>query len=192
MDLQKTGLLIRGLRLDNNMTQLQLANKLCVSDKAVSKWERGMGLPDISVLQQLANIFNVGVSQILSGELNIDERQAGNLKKIKFYVCEKCGGIYTSTGNGEINCCGHLLNELKAKPYDKPHNVTVENVEDELYITFDHEMTKQHYISFLATADCDKVTIYKLYPEQNPSLRISKCKNAQVYFYCNRDGLFSL
>ena len=81
MDNTKIGELIYRLRKEQGMTQLQLAEKLCVSDKAVSKWERGLGCPDVSLLTDLSDIFNIDLEQLLSGELNPNPKDSGNVKK---------------------------------------------------------------------------------------------------------------
>lgn len=96
MDNSKVGELIRRLRKESHMTQLQLAEKLHVSDKAVSKWKRGMGCPEVSLIIELSRIFEVDMQDLLSGELNRNELLGGNMKKMKFYVCPHCGNLVTS------------------------------------------------------------------------------------------------
>lgn len=68
IDNQRFGAFIAQLRREQGMTQKELAEKLFVSDKAVSKWERGLSLPDISLLQPLAEIFDISVTEVLSGQ----------------------------------------------------------------------------------------------------------------------------
>ena len=63
-----TGTAIRTLREKNKMTQQQLAEKLCVSDKTISKWERGNGFPEVSLLLPLCNELEITVNELLSGE----------------------------------------------------------------------------------------------------------------------------
>ena len=91
MDQIKTGELIRRFRTEIGLTQKQLAERINVSDKAVSKWERGNGCPDVSLLSALAEVFGTDVQVLLSGEIDKNESEKGNMKKIKFYVCSKCG-----------------------------------------------------------------------------------------------------
>ena len=189
MDSIKTGLLIRELRQSKGMTQTELGALLGVSDRAISKWETGNGLPDISMISSIANVFGVGTKQLLDGKLGINQKSSGNLKKIKLYYCERCGGIYTAIGNGKINCCGYELNPLSAKAADDMHKITVSEVEDEYFIEWNHPMTKQHYISFAAAITDDSCKIIKLYPEQLPSLRIKRAGGGKIYFYCVNDGL---
>ena len=68
MDQEKIGIFIQKKRKEKNMTQNELASKLLVTDKAISKWERGIGLPDISYLESLSEILGVSVLELLRGE----------------------------------------------------------------------------------------------------------------------------
>ncbi|MDD7175861.1 MAG: helix-turn-helix transcriptional regulator, partial [Clostridiales bacterium] len=65
MDAEKTGAMIRALRMEQGLTQAALAERLHVTDKAVSKWERGQGCPDLPMLPALADVFQVSVESIL-------------------------------------------------------------------------------------------------------------------------------
>lgn len=190
MNCEKVGALLRQLRAERGMTQQQVADKLMVSDKAVSKWERGLGCPDISIINEISALFGVDTESILSGELCAGERNGGNMKKLAFYVCPECGNILTSSSGGDISCCGRKLAALKADVQDKAHGVTVEPVEDEYYVTFAHEMTKQHYIMFAALVSMDRMNFVRLYPEQDPAFRISRIGGGgTLYYYCSEHGL---
>lgn len=68
MDNTKTGVLIKELRKEKNMTQKELADLLHITDRAVSKWERGLCAPDISLLEPLAAALGVTVTELISGE----------------------------------------------------------------------------------------------------------------------------
>lgn len=68
MDYEKTGKLIQELRKEKDMTQMSLADKLGVTDRAVSKWERGKSFPDVSMLRPLAETLGVSISELLDGE----------------------------------------------------------------------------------------------------------------------------
>lgn len=68
MDLEKIGNFIAKCRKEKNLTQNQLAEKLCVTDKAVSKWECGKGLPDISIMMDLCNLLGINIIDLLTGE----------------------------------------------------------------------------------------------------------------------------
>jgi transcriptional regulator with XRE-family HTH domain len=84
MDLVKTGRFISALRKKKDMTQKDLAKKLGVTDKAVSRWETGKGFPDVSLLITLAGEMGVSVSELITGEMNKinGEREAEILKKM--------------------------------------------------------------------------------------------------------------
>lgn len=190
MDLKKIGELIYSLRTDKNLTQKQLAEKMNISDKAISKWERGQGCPDISLLQDLSEIFEISIESILSGEITKNNLFGGNMNKIKFYVCKNCNNLITSTQEATIPCCGNIIKPLEAKKCDDEHNLIVENVEDELFITSNHDMKKEHYISFVAYVKGERATIVKQYPEWNMEFRLNKKGRGRLYFYCTNDGLF--
>ena len=190
MDSEKIGSLIYKLRKDKNMTQKQIADKLSISDKTVSKWERGQGCPDISLLPLLSKVLDISVEQLLSGELTLNESVGGNMNKLKFYVCNQCNNLMTSTGDATISCCGKILEPLCANKENDEHLLTIEPVEDELYITTNHDMTKDHYISFIAFVRGDSAIISKQYPEWNMEFRLRKRGRGRLYYYCIKDGLF--
>lgn len=190
MDCKKIGKLILELRKDKNMTQKQLADLMNISDKTISKWERGLGCPDISLLPDLAQILGVNVDKILEGEINSNELVGGNMNKIKFYVCPQCNNLVTSTGEIDISCCGKKIEALSASKADDNHKLNIEPVEDELYITSNHDMKKDHYISFVAYVKGDRVLIVKQYPEWNLQVRFRKQGHGKLYFYCINHGLY--
>lgn len=190
MDCMKIGKLIYQLRKEKNMTQKQIADVMNISDKAISKWERGMGCPDISLLPELAQILGVSVDGILSGEINLNEFIGGNMNKLKFYVCPQCNNLITATGEASISCCGKKVEPLTGKKAEDVHTLNIENIEDELYITSKHEMKKEHYISFVAYVKGDRALIVKQYPEWDMSFRLPKQGHGKLYFYCTKDGLF--
>lgn len=189
MDCKKSGKLILALRKEKGKTQREVAEAIGISDKTVSKWERGFGCPDVSLLPLLSEILGVNIEQILSGELGEKEKENGNMKRMKFYVCPECGNILTSTGEGEIACCGRKLEALKPQKADKEHQITIEMVDGENYVTLDHEMTKEHYISFIACVSYNRMMMYKLYPEQEAEARFPRIPGGKWYAYCSRDGL---
>lgn len=191
MDCQKVGELIYQIRREKSLTQKSLADLMNISDKTVSKWERGLGCPDVSLLPKLSKILGIDIAMILSGELESNEAIGGNMKKIKFYVCNECGNIVTSTGETSVSCCGRKIESAKVKKADEGHKLEVEQVETEWYISCAHEMTKDHFISFIAIATGDKLLLTKQYPEWNIQLRLPKIGRGILFFYCTKDGLFS-
>lgn len=192
MDLLKTSRLIAELRNEKGLTQKDVAEKMGICAKTVSKWETGHGFPDISLITKLSDIFGVDISKLLDGEMPKIKPEVGNVKRTKFYVCEKCGNIFTSIGNAEILCCGRKLSPLSAKAPDEAHKLNVEKIEDEYYITFSHSMTKEHYISFVSYVRFDRVLTVKLYPEQDAELRIPQMRGGKIYYYCSTHGLFEV
>ncbi len=192
MDLSKTGKLIAKLRSEQKLTQRDVAEKLGISPKTVSKWETGRGFPDISLISELSKIFSVDISKLLEGELPFVKPEVGNMKRTKFYVCEQCGNLLTGLGNAEIMCCGRTLSPFVAKEEDEFHKFNIEYIEDDFYITFPHPMTKEHYISFVSYVRFDRVLTVKLYPEQGGELRFPRMRGGKMYYYCSKDGLFEL
>ena len=96
MDQEKVGRIIKTLRKDKGMTQRELSEMLNVTDRAVSKWERGLGCPDVSLLTSLSEIFSVDIESIIEGDMEENEKRSGNMKRTKFYVCPICGNVITS------------------------------------------------------------------------------------------------
>lgn len=186
-----TGSTIKTLREKKQFTQAKLAVMLGVSDKAVSKWETGKGLPDITLIEPLASALGVSVIELMSGEHRENRNVAGNLLRSKFYVCPICGNILHASGNAVVSCCGVTLPPLEAENCDEAHSVTVQPVEDEHLITVNHEMTKSHFISFIAWVTTDRVQIVKLYPESDAQIRLQLRGMGRLYLYCNRHGLMT-
>ena len=185
-----TGAVIKQLREKQNITQLQLADKLGVSDKAVSKWETGRGYPDVTLLQPIADALSVSVAELLSGEAVVNENVSANMLKSKFYVCPICSNVIHSMGEAVVSCHGIALKPIDAEKSNDKHIVAIEKVEDEYFVQIDHPMTKQHYISFIAAVSCDSMQIKKLYPESSAQARFKINGVKRIYYYCNRDGLF--
>lgn len=187
-----TGAVIKELREKNKITQSQLADSLGVSDKAISKWETGKGYPDITLLEPIAEIFHVSVTELISGTTVSNVNVSANMLRSVFYVCPVCGNVIHSMGQSVITCHGVTLKPEVVEPTDEAHKIFVERVEDEYYVRIEHEMTKSHYISFVAAVSHDRVEITKLYPEGNPEARFRISGVKKIYFYCNKHGLFEL
>jgi desulfoferrodoxin len=187
-----TGSMIKRLREEKKITQLQLAEKLNVSDKAISKWENGRGYPDITLLEPLAAALGVSVIELFAGQDVVNTNRSFNILKMKFYVCPICGNIVESTGEAVVSCCGITLPELEADEPDETHALNIQRVEDEYYVSISHEMTKKHYISFIAAVRDDGCEIKKLYPEGNAEARFKINRVKYFYYYCNQHGLFAV
>lgn len=192
MDLSKTGKLIVDIRKEKGLTQRNIADRLGISPKTVSKWERGQGFPDVSLISDLCRIFQIDVTTFLDGKLPDAKKESGNLKNTKFFVCKKCGNVITSIGDADINCCGRKLTvQIPAKP-DSEHTPDIGIIEDEFYITFSHPMTKQHYISFVSYVKYDRVLTLRLYPEQGGEVRLPRIYGGKMYYCCSQHGLFEM
>ena len=185
-----TGETIKKLREKKRLTQLQLAEKLTVSDKTVSKWETGRGLPDISILPQLAAALSVTVPELLTGDVAENRNVSANMKRSHFYVCPICGNVIHAMGEGAFSCCGVRLPALEGEAPDAEHTIRVEDVEDELLLTVDHPMEKGHYISMLAYVTDSRLQMEKLYPEQMAQIRFRRMGRGMLLALCSRDGLF--
>lgn len=184
-----TGSTIKNLRESKKLTQAQLAEMISVSDKAVSRWETGKGFPDVSLLEPLSKALRISVIELISGDCITNKNISSNMQRSKFYVCPICGNVIHSMGEALVSCCGITLTCLEADKTDDSHFMNIEYIEDEMYITIKHEMTKQHYISFIAYVTTDKIEIKKLYPEGNAEARFFIRGNGEIYCYCNHHGL---
>lgn len=185
-----TGAVIRRMREAKGLTQEALAERLYVSGKAVSKWETGQGFPDISLIEPLARALGISVIELLSGQDIRNRNRAFDMAKIRYYVCPVCGNVIQATGEAVISCCGIPLPPLEAEPADEAHSIKVEIVEDEYFVTVDHPMEKDHYLSFIAAVSDHGVQFQKLYPEGGAEARFRIDRVAAFYVCCNRHGLF--
>lgn len=187
-----TGAVIKRLREEKNMTQQQLADKLSVSAKTISKWETAKGYPDITLLESIANALSVSVTELISSNTIVNSNVSANMLRSHFYVCPVCGNIVHSMGETVIQCHGLQLQQEEAEETDEHHKIFVEQVEDEYYVQIEHDMTKQHYISFIAAVSADRIQMVKLYPQGNAEARFKMNGVKKIYLYCNRSGLFYL
>ena len=190
MNTYVTGTTIKQLRENQNMTQAELAEIIGVSSKTISKWETAKGLPDITLLQPLAQALGISIIELMNGQPISNQNLSANMLRSKFYVCPLCGNVIHTLGSAVVSCCGITLPPLEAEAPDEDHVVTIENVEDEHFITVNHPMTKQHSISFIASVISDRFQMVKLYPEGNPETRLQLRGRGYLYYYCNRHGLY--
>lgn len=185
-----TGNTIKNLRKKRGFTQKELADKIKVSDKTISKWETAKGLPDIGIVEDLSKALGVSLTELLTGDLKTNENRSGNMKKTQFYICPICGNIITALGEGNFSCCGITLPKQEAEQADENHIINVETVDNEYLVTMQHPMDKAHYVSFVAYITPDSTEVIKLYPEQGISVRFYKKRHGVFYVYCNRHGLY--
>lgn len=187
----KTGGLIRRQRQKLGLTQLELAERIGVGDKAVSKWERGCGAPDISLLPKLAEVLQVDAVSLLKGEMGENDAANGDMKRLNFYVCPCCGNLMTSTDSAEVVCCGKRLSPLNAQPEDGENSLNIEKSDGEWYITSAHPMSREHHISFIAFLTGDTLIVRRLYPEWGLETRLPYFAKGTLLWYCTRHGLFA-
>lgn len=188
MDCEKVGKLILQLRSERGLTQKNIADALGISNKTVSKWECGLGCPDLNLWPELSVILGVDMAQLMEGEMVQNRPDPGNISRIRFYVCPVCGNVLFSTGSATIHCCGRKLEHLKPQSEEIPE-ITVEEMDTDYYVTFDHPMEKGHYLVFAAYVKSDRVTMHRLYPEQEAAVRFPVQRGGKLYAYCNQHGL---
>ena len=178
-----TGNTIRVLREKKQITQKELAQILGVSDKTAK------GYPDISLLEPLAAALDISVAELLSGDYVTNQNKMGNMLRSVFYICPVCGNVIHAMGKCVVSCCGITLLPEEAEETDSAHTIAIEQVEDESYVTIDHEMSKSHHISFIAWVTSSRLELLKLYPEQNAEGRFRLRGHGCLYIYCNKHGL---
>ena len=193
MDANKIGQLIAQFRKEKQLTQKNIADELGLQSKTVSKWETGQGLPAITYWPQLSEILDVDLQQLMAGEIATNPLDVGKMSLTKFYVCPTCRNMLFSTSPTSVTCCSRQLDVLTERELvadiEISMKATIEVLERELYISFDHPMSKEHYLAFVALVNHERVYFDRLYPEQSASTRLPNLSNAQLYVYCNRDGL---
>lgn len=189
MDCVKIGKLIAKLRKEKKLTQKNIAEALGIQNKTVSKWECGLGCPDLSLWPDLSIILGVDMKQLMEGEITSNMPDVGNIDKVRFYACPSCGNILISTGSASIFCCGRKLERMLPTDSSTAPNIKVEEIDTDYFVTFDHPMTKEHHISFVAYVKSDKVFLNRLYPEQSPTCRFPKTTGGKLYIYCIKHGL---
>lgn len=189
MDADKIGKLIAKLRKEKKLTQKNIADVLGIQSKTVSKWECGLGFPDLSLWPELSSILAIDMKQMMEGEITVNKPDVGNIDKVKFYVCSACGNILFSTGSASIFCCGRKVEPQVASPSAASPEIRIEEIDADYFITLNHPMSKIHYISFVALVKSDRVLLNRLYPEQSPTTRFPLMGGARLYVYCVQDGL---
>ncbi len=187
-----TGATIKSLREAKGITQQHLAEIIGVSSKAVSKWETAKGFPDLTLIEPLAKALGVSVMELMSGKKVVNKNTSANILRSKFYVCPVCGNVIHTTGDAVVSCCGIALPSIEAEDTDCDHEIDIERVEGEHFVTVNHEMTKNHFISFIAYLTSDRIQFVKLYPEGNAETRFQLCGRGYIYIYCNKHGLMKI
>lgn len=187
-----TGTTIKSLREARKLTQAELGEVIGVSDKTISKWETGKGLPDVTLIEPLAQALGISVTELLSGEWITNGNKSSNMRRSKLYVCPLCGNVIHSMGEAVISCCGITLPVLEEEAAEDAHPINVSYDSGEFYVTMDHPMTKEHYISFLAYATDGTFELKKLYPEGEAEARFFVRGRGKIFAFCNVHGLMTV
>ncbi len=190
MQNNKVGKIILTLRQEKGLTQKQLADQLNVSNKTISKWERGLGLPDISIIPELSNLLGVDIYNLLTGDVTASDSVVGNMKNTQFFVCPSCNNISLCTGAAEVSCCGKKLTAQVLKKVEESDKLDVQDMKTDWFITSNHPMTKENYISFVAFMTGDRIQLIKQYPEWNLNVHIPKSGHGMLIWYSTKQGLF--
>lgn len=143
------------------------------------------------MLEPLANVLKVSLTELLSGDTIINGNRSANIMRTKLYVCPICGNVLQAIGSAMVSCCGITLPPLEAEQEDDEHRIMCERIEDEYYVTLEHSMTKEHYISFIAYCNEERFELIKLYPESDAKARFFIRGRGRLYWYCNHHGLFT-
>lgn len=184
---QHVARLIHQRRLELGLTQQALADRIHVSAKAVSKWERAAGMPDASIVPALSSVLGVSAESLLSGLVNQNPPDGGNMKRIQFFQCPDCGNILTATGKAALSCCGRRLSPMTVAPADDAHRLSITDVETEKLLTWTHPMDKEHHLTFLAAVGSDCVQIVRLYAEGAREHRLSRIPWARYFCGCTAE-----
>lgn len=187
-----TGGIIKRLRESKGLTQEELAAKIHVTGKAISKWETGQGFPDVALLESIAKALNISIIELFSGESVVNLNRSSNLLNSVLYICPVCGNGILSFGQVVISCCGVTLSPLKSVETDQAHEISIENDDGEYYVSVNHPMVKDHYITCLAAVSDNGIQFVKLYPEGNAEARFRPDRIRWIYAYCSQHGLFRI
>ncbi|MBQ0070386.1 MAG: helix-turn-helix domain-containing protein [Spirochaetales bacterium] len=191
MDQKTVGQNLKRLRLEAGLTQSQMAEKLGVTDRAVSKWERGLGCPDLSFWPQIADVFHVDVSRVIFGVVSENQTSSGNMKNTKFYLCPVCGSFTTSAEEIDVYCCARKLEALVPEKAKEEEKLQIEVEErTEVFVSSEHEMTKDHYISFVSYVTSDTILTKRAYPEWNLNMRLPYLGHGKILWFDTQAGLY--
>lgn len=189
MNCYEAGRLIRSRRMELELTQKALADKMNISDKTVSKWERGLGFPDVNLIAELSEILSLSIESLISGKCSQNEFMEVNMKNSIYHVCRQCGSITVSTGKAEVTCCGEKLDPMEARKAADEQKLSVSPVENEWLVTGDCPMTKEDYVSFAAFFTSETMYMVKLYPEWDLCFRIPGRTSGKLVWYSKKQGL---
>lgn len=193
MNAEKTGSLIRSLRIKKGLTQKELAHMICVTDKAVCKWEKGRGCPNITLISQLSKVLEVDIQSILQGYLDKNKKIGENMNHLKFYKCPTCGNLVTSIKSVELSCCGNKLSPVSAQTRSEPeYQPVIQEFDGQYSIKFNHPMTKSDYISQVIVVRYDQIMTVNLYAESEAIITIPQVRGIRLFLITNKSELIAV
>ncbi len=193
MNAEKTGSLIRSLRIKKGLTQKELAHMICVTDKAVCKWEKGRGCPNITLISQLSKVLEVDIQSILQGYLDKNKKIGENMNHLKFYKCPTCGNLVTSIKSVELSCCGNKLSPVSAQTRSEPeYQPVIQEFDGQYSIKFNHPMTKSDYISQVIVVRYDQIMTVNLYAESEAIITIPQVRGIRLFVITNKSELIAV
>lgn len=193
MNAEKTGSLIRSLRIKKGLTQKELAQMICVTDKAVCKWEKGRGCPNITLISQLSKVLEVDIQSILQGYLDKNKKIGENMNHLKFYKCPTCGNLITSIKSVELSCCGNKLSPVSAQTRSDPeYQPVIQEFDGQYSIKFNHPMTKSDYISQVIVVRYDQIMTVNLYAESEAIITIPQVRGIRLFVITNKSELIAV
>lgn len=193
MNAEKTGNLIRSLRIKKGLTQKELAHMICVTDKAVCKWEKGRGCPNITLISQLSKVLEVDIQSILQGYLDKNKKIGENMNHLKFYKCPTCGNLVTSIKSVELSCCGNKLSPVSAQTRSDPeYQPVIQEFDGQYSIKFNHPMTKSNYISQVIVVRYDQIMTVNLYAEAEAIITIPQVRGIRLFVITNKSELIAV
>ena len=193
MNAKKTGNLIRSLRIKKGLTQKELAHMICVTDKAVCKWEKGRGCPNITLISQLSKVLEVDIQSILQGYLDKNKKIGENMNHLKFYKCPTCGNLVTSIKSVELSCCGNKLSPVSAQTRSEPeYQPVIQEFDGQYSIKFNHPMTKSDYISQVIVVRYDQIMTVNLYAESEAIITIPQVRGIRLFVITNKSELIAV
>ena len=193
MNAEKTGNLIRSLRIKKGLTQKELAQMICVTDKAVCKWEKGRGCPNITLISQLSKVLEVDIQSILQGYLDKNKKIGENMNHLKFYKCPTCGNLVTSIKSVELSCFGNKLSPVSAQTRSDPeYQPVIQEFDGQYSIKFNHPMTKSDYISQVIVVRYDQIMTVNLYAESEAIITIPQVRGIRLFVITNKSELIAV
>ena len=111
------------------------------------------------------------------------------MKRTRFAICPVCGNVITLAAQAQVSCCGRVLETVLPPAADAEHMPALEKMDGEYCLTFSHPMSKEHHIRFVCLITFDRMTLVRLYPEQDALVRLPYVRMGSIVFGCSQHGL---